>query len=100
MKATVPMEPSEVFKFALAVGLAPLVFTLARRLRLSSARWPFLVMYVAIASGYLMTVLGAVLAPGLFNLLEHAFSAVGAIAFALAARAFRRDVARMREGAA
>jgi ABC-type Na+ efflux pump permease subunit len=96
MKATVLLEPNEIFRFAVAVGLAPLVAVLARKLRLSSARWPFFAMYSAIATSYLMTILGSVFAPDLFNLLEHASSAVGAIAFALAARAFRRDVAKTR----
>jgi ABC-type Na+ efflux pump permease subunit len=96
MKATVLLEPNEIFRFAVAVGLAPLVAVLARKLRLSSARWPFFAMYSAIATSYLMTILGSVFAPDLFNLLEHASSAVGAIAFTLAALAFRRDVAKTR----
>jgi ABC-type Na+ efflux pump permease subunit len=100
MKATVLLEPNEIFRFALAVGLAPLVGVLARKLRLSSARWPFFAMYSAIATSYLMTILGSVFAPDLFNLLEHASSAVGAIAFILAARAFRKDVAKARGDAA
>jgi ABC-type Na+ efflux pump permease subunit len=100
MKATVLLEPNEILRFAVAVGLAPLVAVLARKLRLSSARWPFFAMYSAIATSYLMTILGSAFAPDLFNLLEHASSAVGAIAFALAARAFRRDVAKTRGGAA
>jgi hypothetical protein len=96
MKATVLVEPNEIFRFGVAVALTPLIAVLARRLRLSSARWWFFVMYSAIATSYLMTIIGSVVAPDVFNLLEHASSAVGAIAFALAARAFRMDVARTR----
>jgi hypothetical protein len=96
MKATVLVEPNEVFRFAVAVGVAPLVAVLARRLRLSSARWPFFTMYSAVATSYLMTVLGSLFAPEVFNILEHASSAVGAVAFAFAAHALRRDIAKTR----
>jgi hypothetical protein len=100
MKATVAMEPNEIFRFAVAVGLAPLVFALARKLRVTAARWPFFIMYSAVATGYLMTVMEEVFAPEVFNVFQHAFSAVGAIAFVVAARAFHQEVTRSRGGAA
>jgi hypothetical protein len=53
-------------------------------------------MYGAFAIGYAMTVLEDVGAGEIFNLLQHACSAVGAIAFALAARAVLIEVARQR----
>jgi hypothetical protein len=105
MEATVDVEPNEIFRLVVAVGLAPLVFGLARRLRLPSARWPFLFMYLAVAFSYLATVMEEVFAPQVFALqvfdvLQHALTAIGAIAFALAARAVRAEVVKARGGAA
>jgi hypothetical protein len=100
MEATVDVEPNEIFRLVVAVGLAPLVFGLARRLRLPSARWPFLFMYLAVAFSYLATVMEEVFAPQVFDVLQHALAAIGAIAFALAARAVRAEVVKARGGAA
>lgn len=89
-------EPNEFFRLAMALGLAPVVYVLARRLRLPSARWPFGVMYGAFTIGYLMTVLEDFAAPDLFNALQHACSMVGAVAFALCARAVHHEFVRAR----
>jgi hypothetical protein len=92
------LEPSEVFRLVMALGLAPLVYALARRLRFPGARWPFGIMYGSFAMGYAMTVIEDFTAPELFNLLQHVCSAVGAVAFAVAARAVCAELAR-RKGA-
>jgi hypothetical protein len=88
------LEPNEVFRLAMALGLAPLVYGLATRLRFPGARWPFGIMYGAFAVGYAMTVLEDVGSRDLFNLLQHGCSAIGAVAFALAARAVFVEVVR------
>jgi hypothetical protein len=47
--------------------------------------------------GYAMTVLEDITAPELFNLLQHVCSAVGAIAFVVAARAVYVEMTRPTE---
>jgi hypothetical protein len=88
------LEPNEVFRLAMALGLAPLVYALARRLRFPGARWYFGIMYAAFAIGYAMTVLEDLGSRELFNLAQHGCSAIGAIAFAMAARAVYAEVAK------
>jgi hypothetical protein len=92
------LEPNEVFRLAMALGLAPLVYGLARQLRFPGARWPFGIMYGSFAMGYAMTVFEDLTAPGLFNLLQHACATVGAIAFLVAARAVFIEMTRSTEG--
>ncbi len=90
------LEPNEIFRLAMALGLAPLVYALARSLRFPGARLPFAIMYGAFAMGYAMTVLEDVAAHDAFDLGQHACSAVGAVAFAFAARAVLLEVRRQR----
>jgi hypothetical protein len=92
------IEPNELFRLAMALGLAPLVYALAKGLRFPGARWPLGIMYGAFAVGYAMTVLEDIMARATFNLLQHGCSAVGAIAFALAARAVYVEVAKQKAG--
>ena len=80
----------------MAVALAPLVYALARRLRFPGARWPFGIMYGSFAVGYAMSVVEDVGARAVFNLVQHLCSAVGALAFAWAARAVFVEVAKHR----
>jgi hypothetical protein len=91
------LEPNELFRLALALGLAPLVYGLARQLRFPGARWPFGIMYGSFTVGYAMTVLEDAMAPEFFNLLQHVCSAVGAIAFVVAARAVYVEMTRPTE---
>lgn len=93
------LEPNEVFRLAMALGLAPLVYGLARQLVFPGARWPFGIMYGAFAVGYAMTVLEDLAAPGLFNVFQHACSTVGAIAFLMAARAVYVEMMKSTRGA-
>jgi hypothetical protein len=90
------LEPNEVFRLAMALGLAPLVYALARRLRFPGTRWYFGIMYAAFAIGYAMTVLEDLGSREFFNLAQHACSAIGAVAFAMAARSVYVDVTRHR----
>jgi hypothetical protein len=90
------IEPNEIFRLAMALGLAPVVYVLARRLRFPAARWPFGIMYGSFAVGYAMTVFEDFAVPQTFNLLQHVCSAVGAIAFAVAARAVYLEVQRQK----
>jgi hypothetical protein len=91
------LEPNELFRLAMALGLAPLVYGLARQLRFPGARWPFGIMYGSFTAGYAMTVFEGFAARDIFDLLQHACSAVGAIAFLLAARAVYVEMTRATE---
>jgi hypothetical protein len=90
------LEPNEVFRLAMALGLAPLVYGLARRLRFPGTRWYFGIMYAAFTVGYAMTVLEDLGSRDLFNLVQHGCSAIGAVAFALAAHSVYVEVAKHR----
>ncbi len=48
------MNAVDVFRFALALVLTPIVFGIARRIRIPDARIPFVVGYVAIIVGFAM----------------------------------------------
>jgi hypothetical protein len=90
------LEPNELFRLVMALGLAPLVYGLAKGLRFPGARWPFGIMFGSFAVGYAMTVFEDIAAPATFNVLQHACSAVGAVAFAFAARAVFLEVRKSR----
>lgn len=90
------IAPNEIFRLVLAFGLAPVAWALARELKFPSATWPFAVMYAAVAISYAMTVVEGLAAPATFALLQHSFTAVGAVAFAMAARAVYMEVRRQK----
>jgi len=46
------MNAMNVFRFALALGLTPVVLGIARRLRLPEARLPFLIGFLAIVTAF------------------------------------------------
>ncbi|HEX9092381.1 MAG TPA: hypothetical protein VF902_00210 [Coriobacteriia bacterium] len=88
------MDPHELFTLALALGLAPVVFFLARGLRFHAAHVPFAVMYGAVVVAYLAGVFEAVVAPGLLDLVQHVAQLLAAAAFLLGVRAVRVEVQR------
>jgi hypothetical protein len=74
-----------VFRFALALGLAPIILGIARRIRLPGARLPFLIGLGAIVVAFGMTAAQPLWNTDLLRAVRHITFAVGGFGLAWAA---------------
>lgn len=81
-----------VFRFLLALGLAPIILGIARRIRMPGARPAFLIGFVAIVVAFGMYAAQPLLNSDLLRAVRHVTFAVGGFGLAWAAWEARRHV--------
>ena len=86
------MSAMNVFRFVLALGLAPVVLGIARRIRIPEAQLPFLVGFIAIVAGFGMAAGQPLWDTIALRALRHVTFAVGGFGLAWAAWQARRHV--------
>jgi hypothetical protein len=91
------VDPTDIFRLILAVGVAPVVWRLGRGLRLPGVRHPFALMYVTITLAYAATILEKSFWREAFNMAQHGLSAVAGLAFCWAAYVVLREARRVAE---
>ncbi len=77
---------SEVLNLLLALGLLPIIASVANRMRVPAGRGPFIAAYLTMLAAYVFTNLESVIVPELFDLLEHVCYAGSGVLFVFAAR--------------
>jgi len=85
------MNPSDVFRFALACALLPPVLRIGRGIRFPLGRKAFVFGVVFILVGFGMQAVGPLIAWTGFKLLRHLVFAAGGFSLAWAAWAARRE---------
>jgi hypothetical protein len=86
------MNAMNVFRFLLALGLAPVVLGIARRIRMPGARPAFLIGFVAIVLAFGMAAGQPLWNTDFLRTLRHVTFGVGGLGLAWAAVEARRDV--------
>jgi hypothetical protein len=92
------VDPNDILRFVLALGLAPVAYALGRQLRFPSARVPFVVVYACVVVAQAASMLQPVVTQIDLGLVWHAALAVAAVAAAATAWRMREDVLRMESG--
>jgi hypothetical protein len=87
-------QESEIVDLLMVIFLTPIMAVSARSIHLAGKRW-FVAGYLAIAFGYVFTIVEGFIGPVLFNTLEHLSYAVSGACFLVAtitlARASRAE---------
>lgn len=86
------MNAMSVFRFALALGLTPVVLGIGRRIRMPSARMPFLVGFVAIVVAFGMSAAQPLWNTDILRAVRHITFAIGGFGLAWAAYRARLHV--------
>ncbi|MBN2840683.1 MAG: hypothetical protein JXP37_07000 [Coriobacteriia bacterium] len=73
-------QESEIVDFLMLVFLTPVMMLSVRAIDLSGKRW-FVAGYLAIALGYVLTIIEGYIAPDLMNTIEHVSHGVAGICF-------------------
>jgi hypothetical protein len=85
------LNPSDTFRFLLALGLLPVLFGLGRTIRIPSGREAFTFGVVAIIAAFGMQAVGTFVPWDGFRLLRHFVLGIGGFSLAWAAWQLRRS---------
>jgi hypothetical protein len=84
------LNPNDVFRFLLALGLLPIILRLGRGIRIPEGREAFVFGVVCIVAAFGMTAMGPLVPWSGFRLLRHFVFGVGGFSLAMAAWQVRR----------
>ncbi len=84
------MNPDDVFRFLLALGLLPIILRMGRGIRIPTGREAFVFGVVCIVAAFGMTAVGPVVPWAGFRLLRHFVFGIGGFSLAAAAWQVRR----------